>query len=314
MAALLPLTIDAYAMSATRVWLADSTASVKARRFARRNAIGAITASLVGNATYHAVAAGLVRTSWVVVVAVGAVPPVVLGLVSHLAVLRKQVDVFVPADDMGVAVQQADRVRDEQDTGTATPVQPVLRTEDGLRPDGGSEGTELMAAARSAGPVNAPQQHRQGMTHGTEDGRPGAEAGGGRGTVPAPQPEPQPVSVHNDRNRPRTDQAGSGSVPAPPKPRPAPKRTARPKVRPEPAPRPSDEQLLEAAKAVDARYRAEHDGRPVTRDALRKELRLGGDRATALLHRLREESRQGRGAELESKPVQALSISQREKA
>jgi hypothetical protein len=96
MAPLLPLTIDAYAMSATRVWLADATASARARRFARNNAVGAILASLLGNATYHAIAAGLVRTSWAVVVVVGAVPPVVLGLVSHLAVLRKQSDPPVP--------------------------------------------------------------------------------------------------------------------------------------------------------------------------------------------------------------------------
>src|SRR2546430_14035529 len=90
MASLLPLTIDAYAMSATRVWLADSTASAKARKFARSNAVGAILASLVGNATYHAIAARLISASWIVVVVVGAVPPVVLGLVSHLAGLRRQ--------------------------------------------------------------------------------------------------------------------------------------------------------------------------------------------------------------------------------
>lgn len=92
MAPLLPLTIDAYAMSATRVWLADSTASNRARRFARRNAVGAILASLLGNAVYHTIAAGLVEMSWLVVVVVGGVPPVVLGLVSHLAVLRRQSD------------------------------------------------------------------------------------------------------------------------------------------------------------------------------------------------------------------------------
>jgi hypothetical protein len=92
MAPLLPLTIDAYAMSATRVWLSESTVSIRARRFARHNAVGAILASLLGNAMYHVIAAGLVGMSWVVVVVVGGVPPVVLGLVSHLAVLRKQPD------------------------------------------------------------------------------------------------------------------------------------------------------------------------------------------------------------------------------
>jgi len=38
LAMLLPLTIDAYAATATRVWLAASTRSARARRFARANA------------------------------------------------------------------------------------------------------------------------------------------------------------------------------------------------------------------------------------------------------------------------------------
>lgn len=161
MSPLLPLTIDAYALSATRVWLADSTASDRARRFARRNAVGAILASLLGNAMYHAVAAGLVEMSWVVVVVVGGVPPVVLGLVSHLAVLRKQSDPSV--------------------------LQSVPST--ALVPPGGT------------------------------------------------------------RQR-------------------------------------SEDELLTAARAADARHCAEH-GRPISRDALRKELRIGGARATALLRQLK---------------------------
>lgn len=96
MASLLPLTVDAYAMTATRVWLSGSTASVRARRFAKWNAIGAILLSLAGNAAYHLIAAHLLAVSWMIVLAVGAVPPVVLGLVSHLAVLRTQADAPEP--------------------------------------------------------------------------------------------------------------------------------------------------------------------------------------------------------------------------
>lgn len=162
MAFLLPLTIDAYAMSATRVWLADSTGSARARRFARSNAIGAILASLVGNATYHAVATGLLRTNWVVVVIVGAVPPVVLGLVSHLAVLR----------------QQSDPVAPESVPGTT------------------------------------PEPER-GTRYGTED------------------------------------------------------------------------ELLAAARRADTAWRRAHQGRPISRDALRQELRISAGRATAALRRLR---------------------------
>ncbi|MEV5413531.1 DUF2637 domain-containing protein [Thermopolyspora sp. NPDC052614] len=89
---LFPLTVDAYAMTATRVWLSGSTGSERARRFARWNAIMAIGLSLVGNAVWHLIAAQVLTVSWVIVVLVGAVPPAVLGLLSHLAVLRSQTE------------------------------------------------------------------------------------------------------------------------------------------------------------------------------------------------------------------------------
>lgn len=89
---LLPFTIDAYAMTATRVWLSSATRSAKARSFARWNAVMAITLSLVGNAASHLIAAKVLTPSWPIVVLVGAVPPAVLGLLSHLAVLRGQND------------------------------------------------------------------------------------------------------------------------------------------------------------------------------------------------------------------------------
>lgn len=162
MAPLLPLTIDALAMAATRVWLADVAVSARARRFARRIAVTAILSSLVGNATYHAIAAGLITTSWVVVVTVGAVPPLTLGLVSHLAVLRKQSD------------------------------PPVLQS-----------------VPSTAAPVE------NGTRYGTED------------------------------------------------------------------------ELLVAARAADTAWRADHGGRPIPRDALRKELHVGASRATDVLRRLR---------------------------
>jgi hypothetical protein len=81
---LLPVTIDAYAMTSARVWLAGTLGS----SFARANAIGAIATSIVGNAGYHLVAAGLVPISWPIVVLVGAVPAAVLGLTAHLHAIR----------------------------------------------------------------------------------------------------------------------------------------------------------------------------------------------------------------------------------
>ena len=49
--------------------------------------------------------------------------------------------------------------------------------------------------------------------------------------------------------------------------RPAPSRPHRPGRRPRP--QRSDADLLAAARIADTRYRATHDGRPITRDALR---------------------------------------------
>lgn len=94
LAALLPLTVDAFAMTATRVWLAASTGSGRARRFARWNAICAILLSVAGNGVFHLIAAHLLVVSWGIVLAVGSIPALVLGLVAHLAVLRSQVDGF----------------------------------------------------------------------------------------------------------------------------------------------------------------------------------------------------------------------------
>jgi hypothetical protein len=198
-APLFPLTVDCYALTAVRVWLARSTRSARAQRFARANAVGAILLSVLGNATWHLVAAELVTVTWVVVVLVGAVPPVVLGLVAHLAVLRTQDD------------------------------------EDGQR---GGAVLQAAPAGREDGPG----------TSGT--------ASASRSTVLEPE---ETVS-------------GSAS------PSSAVHRYA------------TEDELLAAARATDTRHR-ERYGRPITRDRLRLELRVGGQPATEVLRRLREERR-----------------------
>ncbi|MEV4917845.1 DUF2637 domain-containing protein [Streptomyces tirandamycinicus] len=85
---LLPLTIDAYAMTAVRVWLGKSTRNDHARAWAKANAIGAIVLSVAGNAVDHAIAARVIPVGWPLIVAVSAVPPIVLGLLVHMAHLR----------------------------------------------------------------------------------------------------------------------------------------------------------------------------------------------------------------------------------
>lgn len=163
LAPLLPLTVDSYAMVASRVWLASSTRSARARRFARWNALLAVGLSLIGNGVWHLAEAGLLAVGWPVVVAAGSVPPIVLGLLTHLAVL-----------------------------------------------------------------------------HSEDEGEPGT------GAVP---------------DRPTSQDATS--------------------------PKPEDS-LLPAAKAADAQYRATHDGRPITRDALRKALHISTARTGEVMQELRK--------------------------
>jgi hypothetical protein len=94
---LLPITVDAYAMTSARVWLAGTVGSKNARSFARANAIGAIATSIVGNAGYHLNTAGLMTISWPIIVMVGAVPAAVLGLTAHLHALTTPIQGPPPA-------------------------------------------------------------------------------------------------------------------------------------------------------------------------------------------------------------------------
>jgi hypothetical protein len=130
---LLPVTLDAYAMTSARVWLAATTRARHARRFARANAIGAITASIAGNATYHSVTVGLMHISPPIVVLVGAVPAAVLGLTAHLHALRTLDGVEdVREDESG---DEADAAEDRPRPRTRSKLKrkPSPRTEDELR-------------------------------------------------------------------------------------------------------------------------------------------------------------------------------------
>lgn len=101
MAPALPATIDALSITATVVWI-TSTASLRVRRFARTCALLAILMSIGGNACWHLHAAGLLELNFAVVLGVGTVPPIVLGLCSHLAALRRlSVSTLVGTGDDG---------------------------------------------------------------------------------------------------------------------------------------------------------------------------------------------------------------------
>jgi MFS family permease len=144
---LLPITVDAYAMTSARVWLAGTVGSKGARSFARANAIGAIVTSIVGNAGYHLNAAGLITISWPIIVLVGAVPAAVLGLTAHLHALTTPIQ--DPAPTPTVSPQVRTRRTDSDLLDAARDVDAQHRVVHNGRPisrDG------LRTALRIAGP------------------------------------------------------------------------------------------------------------------------------------------------------------------
>jgi hypothetical protein len=136
---LLPVTIDAYAMTSARVWLAGMSHTRRARRFAQANAIGAIATSIVGNAAYHAVSVRLLTVSWPIVVVVGAVPAAVLGLTAHLHALRT-----IERDRPGPDAAE-DRTDDHESGSKSGP-------EDGLRTGPGTVPSPVPNAVPRPGP------------------------------------------------------------------------------------------------------------------------------------------------------------------
>ncbi len=131
MAPLFALGIDAYALAAIRVWTSRST-SASAVSFARKNAIGAVVLSLSGNAIWHLINAELLAATWPVVLGVGSVPPVILAMITHLSILRKQDDRPVLQD--GVTVPET-----QSPEAVSAPASPRVLKED-----------ELLDAARVA--------------------------------------------------------------------------------------------------------------------------------------------------------------------
>jgi hypothetical protein len=100
---LLPVCIDAAALVATRVWLSAGSPSGAVHQ-ARLLALGALALSVLGNAADHALTAYKIVPPWWGVVAVGAIPPAVLGGVAHLVgllnVRNEEPQVTEPGDDL----------------------------------------------------------------------------------------------------------------------------------------------------------------------------------------------------------------------
>ena len=163
LAKFLPMTIDAYAMTATRVWLSPTRLTEKARGFARRSAIGSIIASVVGNALYHAATAHVLSISWPMVVGLSAVPPVTLGLITHLYHTSRDTEPE-PKDSPSPAIADPDAVR---------AAYPIL-----------GDASTLALPAANGGAPGAP-------------GRRSAPAPGPRSSAPAAQPSaPRPTPAN----------------------------------------------------------------------------------------------------------------------
>jgi hypothetical protein len=85
-AVVLPISVEAYAAYALRVWLGTSYFSERTIAFARRSAFISLAVGGGAQVAYHLMAAaGYTRAPWWVVMLVSLVPVVVLGLASALA-------------------------------------------------------------------------------------------------------------------------------------------------------------------------------------------------------------------------------------
>ena len=85
----LPVGVEAYGAYALGAWLTPGT-SERARKFARRSAIGALVLGMLGQVVYHLLAAAhAVRAPWPVVVLVSCLPVVTLGFGAALTHLLR---------------------------------------------------------------------------------------------------------------------------------------------------------------------------------------------------------------------------------
>jgi hypothetical protein len=86
----LPVGVEAYGAYALGAWLAPVAIPFRARRFAKRSAVGSLALGMLGQVAYHLLAAAhRTRAPWPVVVLVSCIPVVVLGFGAGLAHLMR---------------------------------------------------------------------------------------------------------------------------------------------------------------------------------------------------------------------------------
>jgi hypothetical protein len=95
----LPVGVEAYGAYALAAWLKGGV-SQRARKFAKRSALGALALGMAGQVAFHMLtAAHATRAPWAVVMLVACLPVVVMGLGAALVHLLRE-----PADEVPAAV------------------------------------------------------------------------------------------------------------------------------------------------------------------------------------------------------------------
>ncbi|WP_214322110.1 hypothetical protein [Nonomuraea sediminis] len=130
---LLPLTVDAYGVGATRIATNKARYSAEVRKQAFGHALAAVAVSVLANAVYHLIEAHVIvlgSSAWVLVVAVSIVPPVALGGLAHLlsVAARDEIEpvaVVVPAVPEPVVAPVAVEAERVAETPLPTVAEPV---------------------------------------------------------------------------------------------------------------------------------------------------------------------------------------------
>jgi hypothetical protein len=289
---LMPTTLDTYAITATRVWLSRRTQSTKVRRFSRSNALGGIGLSLLGNATYHAIHSNAWHPHnklWMLVVAVSSIPPIAIGLVSHLAVLRAHDAVYAAeeaAESARVGSGQADGRQGRFRRGRR-PVDP------GQAESGRTESGRVVRPAETPTATTAADS-----TEPTGDRVEATQSPDARTSGPDPLTEPTPVAPtlrdrQPTRPRPTASQPASAGGPKPtPVGSDSIEDTAA-RLGTEPVsgkPTEKLDSLIKVALEIDREHRAANKGKAMGADPLREALKaMGQGVGAARSRRLRDQ-------------------------
>ncbi|MFD8564825.1 hypothetical protein ACFV1N_46810 [Streptosporangium canum] len=110
---LLPITVDAYGIAATRIATDKARYSAEVRGHAFGHALAAVVVSVLGNAMFHLIEAEVIvlgGAAWVLVVAVSVVPPIALGGLAHLLGVAARDEVEAVAVSAAAPLEAADPV------------------------------------------------------------------------------------------------------------------------------------------------------------------------------------------------------------